>query len=81
MDAVDVLNGVIAVKDAEIQRLGDDLENAYRLIRERHDIIGYERALADDLAAVLSTVLDQYGTFHAEDEVERVLDRWREARK
>ena len=84
-DAVDVLNGVIATKDAEIERLKDDLANMYRLRRECVALTGQLRrqaeidtaalnkykALADDLAADLANHL-RY--------VPDSLARWRKAR-
>jgi hypothetical protein len=47
MDAVDVLNGIIATKDAEIKQLRDDLARMYRLRREQPPITPEQRAVLD----------------------------------
>jgi hypothetical protein len=71
-DAVDVLNEVIAGKDAEIERLRGDLANLYRLRRECVE-------MADDLADVIALLV---GTYRMDEpEVRRVLARYREARR
>jgi hypothetical protein len=64
----------------EIERLGDDLENAYRLIRERHDTIDRERALSDDLATVLRKLVQNSADLDALVESRRVMAHYREAR-